>query len=536
MAPVRRKKAASTASESEKLTIERVKELHNQIRESPKYFNNIAVLIDEYRALLKEFGTHTNEDLNILTRFVSLTLLKVFDHIIAAKQLKLTSFENEQKETVRKWLKSKYDEFKLCLVETWKIDIDNEGIYALKMDNLDSLMKFIKIESKHFSSNKDEPFFSNRTYKLVLEHLLITGNLSQMLAHDATIDNFLILEFRESYFNKYWDLRYFFFSELRSILETDLDEYTQQLIVSNVITIIKPQPLYDLKTPDQTMYVDNPPKTVYNMRQFRSTFEKCVLKLINLSLLPEQYKAFLLILHKRVIPFFNNPTKLMDFLTDSYNLGFNVKDISLSILSLNGLWELMRQYNLEYPDFYTKLYAILTPELLHLSYRSRFFRLLDVFMSSTHISSAIVASFIKRLGRLCLTAPPAGIVCVIPFVYNLLKRHPTCMLLIHCTEREPVDQFDENEQDPAKTNALNSSAWELEAVIHHYHPNVGSLAKIFTQPFNKYSYNMEDFLDWSYSKLVDNEVSKRFKGELALELESWDSLLGEEGYLKEYVY
>ncbi|GMF02824.1 unnamed protein product [Ambrosiozyma monospora] len=222
----------------------------------------------------------------------------------------------------------------------------------------------------------------------------------------------------------------------------------------------------------------------------------------------------------------------MDFLTESYNQGLQTKDISISILALNGL-RLMRAYNLEYPDFFTKLYAILTPQLLHLNYKSRFLRLLDLFMTSTHLSSAMVASFIKRLARLCLTCPPAGIISVIPFIYNLLKRHPTCMLLIHAPDDVSgegyVDPFDEDELDPAKTNALESSIWELECMMGHYHPNVASLAKILGQKFNKYSYNIEDFLDWNYAKLLETELGKKFKGELTLEFERWDSLIGGEG-------
>lgn len=44
---------------------------------------------------------------------------------------------------------------------------------------------------------------------------------------------------------------------------------------------------------------------------------------------------------------------------------------------------------------------------------------------------ALIASFIKRLARLCLRAPPAAIITIIPFVYNQLKRHPALMTLIH---------------------------------------------------------------------------------------------------------
>ena len=215
----------------------------------------------------------------------------------------------------------------------------------------------------------------------------------------------------------------------------------------------------------------------------------------------------------------------------------------MSILSLNGLWELMRVYNLDYPDFYKNLYAILTPDLLHLREKSRFFRLLDLFMSSTHLSASIVASFIKKLARLSLTAPPSGIVSIIPFIYNLIKKynHTTCMLLIHSTttnEEDLVyeDPFDENERDPSLTNAIDSSIWELETMINHYHPNVSSLVKIFQQHFTKYSYNMEDFLDWNYSKLIDAEMDKKLKGEVGLEFEKWNKMFDDEGYLQDYLY
>lgn len=48
-----------------------------------------------------------------------------------------------------------------------------------------------------------------------------------------------------------------------------------------------------------------------------------------------------------------------------------------------------------------------------------------------HLPATLIASFIKRLSRLSLSAPPAAVVAIIPLVYNLLKRHPTCMVLIH---------------------------------------------------------------------------------------------------------
>ena len=48
-------------------------------------------------------------------------------------------------------------------------------------------------------------------------------------------------------------------------------------------------------------------------------------------------------------------------------------------------------------------------------------------------------------------------------VYNLLKRHPTCMQIIHRPDSIPgrLDPFNPEESDPLQTGALESSLWEL---------------------------------------------------------------------------
>ena len=48
-----------------------------------------------------------------------------------------------------------------------------------------------------------------------------------------------------------------------------------------------------------------------------------------------------------------------------------------------------------------------------------------------HLPAYLVAAFVKRMARLALTAPPAGALFGIAFVYNLLKRHPQCQLLVN---------------------------------------------------------------------------------------------------------
>jgi U3 small nucleolar RNA-associated protein 19 len=125
---------------------------------------------------------------------------------------------------------------------------------------------------------------------------------------------------------------------------------------------------------------------------------------------------------------------------------------------------------------------------------------------------------------------------VIPFIYNLLKLHPGCMVLIHrdtyggaelnlsdeaqaasgestdqsllgpcrrladpailpCSIADPYDALTSN---PLHSNALDSSLWEIASHQKHYLPAVSSLAKIFTEVFTKPKYGMEDFLDHTY--------------------------------------
>ncbi|RHZ61658.1 hypothetical protein Glove_346g76 [Diversispora epigaea] len=98
---------------------------------------------------------------------------------------------------------------------------------------------------------------------------------------------------------------------------------------------------------------------------------------------------------------------------------------------------------------------------MHVKYRARFFRLVDLFLSSTHLPDQLVASFIRRMSRLSLTSPPHGIV-------NLIRRHPSCMVLIHrpsdsiSSTSDESDPYDFDEPDPIKSNAIDSSLWEMK--------------------------------------------------------------------------
>ena len=54
--------------------------------------------------------------------------------------------------------------------------------------------------------------------------------------------------------------------------------------------------------------------------------------------------------------------------------------------------------------------------------------------SRRHLPANLVASFVKRLSRLSLTAPPAAVIMLIPFTYNVMRQHPALMCMIHRTD------------------------------------------------------------------------------------------------------
>ncbi|TKY86097.1 hypothetical protein EX895_004922 [Sporisorium graminicola] len=242
-------------------------------------------------------------------------------------------------------------------------------------------------------------------------------------------------------------------------------------------------------------------------------------------------------LHAQILPHLTKPTMLHDFLVSCLN-----SRGATALLALNAIFTLVTKHNLDYPQFYARLYAMLDASVLHMKYRARFLRLLETFLSSTHLSSALVASFAKRLSRLSLRAPPAAIASVVPFVYNLLKKHPRCMSMVHKEwdgDRLNIgpagvqDPFDPEEKDPLKTQALESSLWELAAFgaaavakgnsggpamgaeegsvlpgEAHYLGSVTGLARIFAEPFTREGYSLDDFLDITYGTLFETETKK----------------------------
>lgn len=524
MAPKRKAASSGKAKKVQKTSVflaqEEVQNLASEASSSPKHYNHLVKLIEQYQHIEKTLKEQENDEIETLARVLTLALFKSFQklHTDGAMSQKKTS--DEKKQLVSKWLLNQYDTYKKHLLRLVTQSLAYES--SLQVDVLEIYLNLVKVEA----SVRSDAFFPTLTYRNLVCALLESEN-GKVLT-DGLSDNFLLLEFAER-FQENWDLQFYFFNNLHETLSewkgTKSPEELRRVYAA-FFTVTKNGLMYeadeDVLTEHPTFTGTKLPQNAYKPALFRLQYQKTLTTVLLYPLLALQYKSTLVVLQKRVIPYLGQPQALMDFLTDAYR---ESSDDVVPILALNSLYELMKRYNLEYPDFYTKLYLLLTPTLLYSRYRSRFFRLCDLFLSSTHLSSLLIASFIKRMARLALLASASGVVIVIPFVYNLLKRHPSCMVMLHRPENtENNDTFDNLQPDPLHTGAMGLSLWELETLMTHYHPNIATLAKIFGEPFRKASYNMEDFLDWSYVLLLESESTRKYRSAAALEFQEWDLL------------
>ncbi|CAN0474057.1 unnamed protein product, partial [Laminaria digitata] len=115
---------------------------------------------------------------------------------------------------------------------------------------------------------------------------------------------------------------------------------------------------------------------------------------LRLPLPPALYRRVLLFLPGNVIPYMPSPVRLADFLTEAYTLGG-----AQSVLALDALFLLMQSHDLDYPNFYDSLYRLVTSDMMYAKYRARFFRMVDLCLSSSHVPAYVVAAFLKRFAR-----------------------------------------------------------------------------------------------------------------------------------------
>jgi len=251
----------------------------------------------------------------------------------------------------------------------------------------------------------------------------------------------------------------------------------------------------------------NGKKSNVSKTERKKSYDDSILAFLSMKLTPIVYRRFLLQIPNKIIPKMSNPLLLSDFLTSSYN----TKNNSLKILALHGLYILMTEHNLEYPFFYGKLYSLLNVDLFQMKYKPRFFYLLDIFLQSSHLPSNLVAGFIKRLARLSLFTPQNDLCLIITFIHNLMIRHPVTQIMINNNNSKEIlsDSYLIDEIDPSKSNALESSLWEIHSLTTHHHPDVAECALSLIDQRKNIGSNERDidkFLEIDYSEMFDNDI------------------------------
>ena len=252
----------------------------------------------------------------------------------------------------------------------------------------------------------------------------------------------------------------------------------------------------------------------------RQSHQEAWLSVLRLSNIPSRTQRRVLqhlstyMLSSDVCP---TPLRFAEYFTTSFKEGVSDGNNSLAaILSLHGLFILMLDHQLEYPQFYNSLYQLLHPRILYTKHRTRFLRLLSKSLSSNSMLPAyVVAAFCKRLCRLALSGPPSGGLFVLALVSNLLRKHGECACLIHRRGKDEdggliEDVFVEDVSDLMKTRALESSLWELIALEKHYHPAISTLAKSIGNEDDKTTplHDMEDFMAHTYKSLFEQEKKR----------------------------
>ncbi|KAK4507853.1 hypothetical protein PRZ48_001588 [Zasmidium cellare] len=473
--------------------------LEEQILQSRENYNNIVELQKIAGQADKKPKTAT---------IAAVALCRVFCRLISGESLVKQAGATEADLQIVQWLKARLADY-VGHLTSWigSPDATKEST-ALTL-----LMRIVKEEA--LNNNKADRAWRHEKSAFVA---VVRRLLEETDAEGAR------QEFIDKFVEEHDDVRFYTFAAVKQILQ-DVHAGQEEVATNAIDLLVQIEGVPESEDELEDWYGSTPEgqkNQLLSLNAHRKIARQAWLSIFRSKLSQESRKKMLNVATAHILPWFASHIELLtDFLTDSFNHGG-----AMSLLALSGIFTLMTQKNIDYPDFYTKLYSLLDEDLLHSKHRSRFFRMFETFMTSSHLPAAMVASFIKRLARLSLQAPPGAIVWIVPWTYNMLKSHPPCTFMLHRTyhpahsiyaehpkyEDEGMDDpFDMKQKDPMVTGAIDSSLWELETLQSHYHPNVATLAKIMGEQFTKKDYQLEDFLDHTYQTLIDAELGKEVK-------------------------
>jgi len=439
---------------------------------------------------------------------------RVFMKVIEKQEIRRNKGESESiEDKFAMWLGERFDEGISKLVEL--IHHRKSSVAQMAVTTIMNL-----IQAQNWAKEKtNDKEWQPEDVKLL--QTLILGFCSNRIPSKTGLNRFQ--EFLE-----YSDVSFHFISILaRIVAKAAKKEKANFVFVDNVISCLESFEIPDLDKFSMCPLllsakdVDTSTGNRLDYNQLRKNFGTVWISILMCKFNLDQYKRSLIMLNEKVIPLLPKPLLLTDFLLSCYSVGG-----AISMLALSGVFTLITKYNLEYPDFYAKLYELFTVEIFYVKYKARFFHLADVFLSSTHLPVHLVAAFVKRIARISLQAPSESLPLCIRFIHNLLHRHRGLLSLIDSPERTDLnnDPFLAEESNPLKTCAVDSSLWEIKTLAAHILPEVSSTARDLLEKGVKESEkDLSATLEINYSDLMDIELKKKVFVNVPL---TWESPLG----------
>ncbi|XP_052191932.1 protein NUCLEOLAR COMPLEX ASSOCIATED 4 isoform X3 [Diospyros lotus] len=400
----------------------------------------------------------------------------------------------------RTWIRSKFDDFVNSLIAISVSPQSQEE--ALREVVLDTIMELVKVGN------------GGRFHSAIYHRFL------HSIVHSSTgID--VLLDFLESKFFKYIDVRYFTYITLEKLARTleikDISENGDgnshsresiEICIRKILHLLSriPAPkginenagcetwnglgvfIKDGNREEHSEQEKAEDKSSNNTlsaanvaKKIKVKFTKAWISFLRLPLPLDVYKEVLLTLHLSVIPHLSNPILLCDFLTSSYDIGGVT-----SVMALSSLYILMTQHGLDYPNFYEKLYALLVPSIFMARHRAKFFEEDGDPTARADARDAKDSEREKSSTSLEVSAKEQG-----------------------------IDHFNITEVNPIKANAMKSSLWEIDTLHHHYCPFVSrfviSLEDDLTVRSKTTEFAVKDFTSGSYATIFREEISRRVK-------------------------
>ncbi|KAI1293530.1 Nucleolar complex protein 4 -like protein [Halotydeus destructor] len=503
-------------------TVEEIKATATSILSDKTQVNGVVAIIEHLK----------NGDSDI-SDTAQRAICKVFTRFLQVKEMVNSAGDTQSLTEYRKWLANCYSQAKLTLIQ-----LISDPVIPDKSRNLalEHCMKLLTVEGKYPIDVEGEPT------KVYFPADFLKSVITALLSSEQDMSN-IIKKYQE--YVEYDDVKVNSLKCLHELLREKKENQTEQFVINAhaLLSLIqfpilgkKPKRMKSdkkksTKTTDlssvQGQLLCEPldptwPKFKLDYEKGASRFASVWLLFLSFKIPTSMYRKILLKMDEKILPHFRNPLSLTDFLVNSFDVGGSV-----SLLALSSLYILIQKCNLEYPDFFTKLYSMLEPDILYVKYRAKFFFWADIFLTSSHLPAYLVAAFVKRASRLCLTAPVDAQVILIPFIGNILVRHSSLVeAFINRTIADELDNdpFNNEESDPKECRALDSCLWEIKTLQKHWHPRIASAACFINKKLPTSEFDLSELLETSFDELMEETMEAEIK---ALDNYEFDTVMAE---------